>query len=218
VNALGRFYGTSIGKKIVMAVTGVVWIGYVTIHMAGNMLAHVGPEAINAYAATLKSIAPLLWGTRIALLVSIVLHVHAAFTLKRLDRLARPVGYDRQRFQASTLASRVMGWGGVLLLVFLIYHLLDLTLGVLNPTFSHTDVYGNLQASLTVAWVAVFYVIATVALAGHLYHGVWSLFQTMGVIHPRYERLRRVVATVIAILVPVGFATVPTAILFGWMR
>ena len=218
MNGLGRFYGSSIGKKIVMAVTGVVWIGYVVVHMGGNLLAYVGPSAINEYAAFLKSMPPLLWGTRIVLVVSLILHVHAAYSLKRLDRLARPVSYTRLRNQASTAASRMMGWGGVLLLVFLIYHILEMTLGVVHRDFSHTDVYGNLTSYLRVWWIGTFYLVAMVALAGHLYHGVWSMFQTVGAIHPHYERLRRAIATLIAIVVPIGFATIPVAILFGWLR
>jgi len=112
----------------------------------------------------------------------------------------------------------MMGWGGVLLLVFLIYHILELTVGAVHAEFSHTDVYGNLMAYLSVWWIGAFYLLAMVSLAGHLYHGVWSMFQTVGAIHPRYERLRRGIATLIAIVVPVGFATVPVAILFGWLR
>lgn len=218
MTGLGRFYGSTIGKKVVMAVSGVVWVGYVVVHMAGNMLAHAGPEAINGYAATLKSIPPLLWGTRIALIVALVFHVHAAWSLKRLDRMSRPVAYATIEHPASTLASRMMGWGGALLLVFLVYHILELTIGVMHPEFSHTDVYGNLTSYLGIWWIGAFYLVAMVALGAHLYHGVWSMFQTVGAIHPRYQRLRRTVATLVAILVPVGFATVPLAIMFGFLR
>jgi succinate dehydrogenase / fumarate reductase cytochrome b subunit len=112
----------------------------------------------------------------------------------------------------------MMGWGGVLLLVFLVYHILELTIGVVHPVFSHTDVYGNLVRYLRTWWIGLFYLVAMVALAAHLYHGVWSMFQTVGVVHPRYDRLRRTVATLVAIVVPVGFASIPLAILFGLLR
>lgn len=218
MNGLGRFLGSTIGKKVVMAVSGLVWVGYIVVHMAGNLLAHAGPSAINDWAAFLKSTLPLLWGTRILLVVALVAHVHAAYSLKRLDRLSRPVGYARMKHPASTLASRMMGWGGVLLLVFLVYHILELTVGVVHPVFSHTDVYGNLVRYLRTWWIGLFYLVAMVALAAHLYHGVWSMFQTVGAVHPRYDRLRRTVATLVAIVVPVGFASIPLAILFGLLR
>jgi len=159
-----------------------------------------------------------LWGTRILLVVALVVHIHAAYSLKQLDRLSRPVEYAKLQHPASTLASRAMGWGGVLLLVFLVYHILELTVGVVHPAFSHTDVYGNLVSYLSTWWIGLFYLVAMVALAGHLYHGVWSMFQTVGVTNPRYDRLRRTVATLVAIVVPVGFASIPLAILFGLMR
>lgn len=218
MNGVGRFYGSTIGKKIVMAVSGVVWIGYVVVHMSGNLLAYLGPSAINDWAAFLKSTLPLLWGTRILLVIALIVHIHAAYSLKRLDRLSRPVEYARLQHPASTLASRMMGWGGVLLLVFLVYHILELTIGVVHPAFSRTDVYGNLVSYLGTWWIGLFYLVAMVALAGHLYHGVWSMFQTVGVTHPRYDRLRWAVATVVAIVVPVGFASIPLAILFGLLR
>ncbi|TDJ54965.1 MAG: succinate dehydrogenase cytochrome b subunit [Gemmatimonadetes bacterium] len=218
MTGLGRFLGSTIGKKIVMAVSGLVWIGYIVVHMSGNLLAYAGPSAINDWAAFLKSTIPLLWGTRILLVVALVVHIQAAYSLKRLNRLSRPVGYTRVQHPASTLASRTMGWGGVLLLVFLVYHILELTLGVVHPVFSHTNVYGNLVSYLGIWWIGLFYLVAMVALAAHLYHGVWSMFQTVGAVHPRYDRLRRTVATLVAIVVPVGFASIPLAILFGLLR
>ncbi len=218
MSGLRQFYQSTVGKKVVMAATGVVWIGYVVVHMSGNLLAHAGPAAINDYSAFLKSMPLLLWGTRGILLLSIVFHVHAAASLRKLDRTSRPVGYDRYRYAEASWPSRFMGWGGILLLAFLVYHILELTLGVIHPQFSHTDVYGNLVSYLRVWWIGGFYLVAMVALAGHLYHGSWSMFQTVGANHPKYERLRRTAATLIAVAVPLGFATIPLAILFGWLR
>lgn len=215
MNWLGRFYGSTVGKKIVMAASGVVWIGYVVVHMGGNLLAYAGPSAINGWAEFLKSNLPLLWGTRTVLVLAIVFHVHAAYSLRRLDRASRPVKYERHRYAEASLPSRFMGWGGILLLVFIGYHLAELTLGVVHPQFSHTDVYGNLTSYLRVWWIGAFYIVAMIALAGHLYHGVWSMFQTVGMNHPKYERLRRGVATFVAVVVPLGFASIPVAILLG---
>ena len=218
MSGVRKFYGSTVGKKVVMALSGVVWIGYVVVHMSGNLLAYAGPAAINDWAAFLKSMPLLLWGTRGILLVAIVLHVSAAAGLRRLDRNSRPVKYARYRYAESSWPSRFMGWGGILLLVFLVYHILELTIGVIHPQFSHTDVYGNLVSYLSVWWIGGFYVVAMIALAGHLYHGAWSMFQTVGANHPSYERLRRTTATLIAVVVPLGFATIPLAILFGWLR
>jgi len=216
VQGLLGFYRSTIGKKVVMALTGLVWLGYVAGHLAGNLLVYRGPDAINNYAAFLHSTLPLLWGTRVLLVISLVLHVHAALGIRRLDRLSRPQGYaGGQRYLSSNVANRFMGVGGVVLLAFLLWHLADLTLGWVNPDFSHSDVYGNLMASLSVTWVAAFYVVGTVALALHIYHGAWSMFQSVGVNHPKIERGRRLLATALAILLPVGFASIPVAIAFG---
>jgi succinate dehydrogenase / fumarate reductase cytochrome b subunit len=209
------FYRSTVGKKIVMALTGLVGVGFVTGHMVGNLLVFKGPEAINAYAEFLKSNMGLLWTLRLVLLGAVGLHVHAAWSLTMLARTARPSGYDRQVLQASTWSARSLRIGGVILLLFLVFHLLHFTVGSVHPAFSPTDVYGNVMIGLSVPAVAAFYLLAMGSLALHLHHGIWSLFQTMGWNHPHINPLRRRLALLAAIVIATGFAAVPLAVAFG---
>ena len=215
---IGGFYRSTIGRKIVMAVSGIVLVVYVIGHMTGNLLAFQGRARLDAYAHFLQSSAPILWTVRAVLLLATILHVHSAFTLSRDARAARPARYARREVQSSTPGSRTMRWGGVLLLVFIVYHLLHFTTGTVHPDFQRGEVYDNLVIGLQVPAVAIFYLVAMVALALHLSHGVWSLFQTLGVNHPRLERGRRGLAIALAIVVPAGFAAIPLAVLLGWLR
>lgn len=216
--SLVRFLHSTVGRKVVMGVTGLILVGFVVGHVSGNLLVFKGPEALNAYSAFLKKSLPVLYGVRVVLLAAVGLHIWAAYSLTRLDLASRPVSYSRFNPQVSTLAARTMRWGGVLLLVFIVYHLLHLTVGSVHPGFSHTDVYGNVITGFRVTWVAVFYIVAMMALGAHLYHGVWSFFQTMGWNHPRYNPARRRVATALAVLVALGFIAIPAAVLGGILR
>ncbi len=215
-----RFAQSTVGRKVIMALTGLLLVGFVTGHAAGNLLVFKGPDALNAYGAILKSSAVVLWTVRLVLLTAVGLHVWAALTLIRLNQVSRPVAYAKQVPQASTLAARLMRAGGILLLAFIVFHLLHLTTGTIHPgyTFSHTDVYSNVVSSFQVPWVALFYIVAMVALLAHLSHGVWSFFQTMGWNHPRFNTARRVFATVVALIVSLGFIAIPSAILGGMLR
>ena len=215
---IGGFYRSTIGRKIVMAVSGIVLVVYVIGHMTGNLLAFQGRARLDAYAHFLQSSAPILWTVRSVLLLATMLHVHSAWSLTRDARAARPAGYARREVLSSTMGSRTMRWGGVLLLVFIVYHLLHFTTGTVHPDFVRGQVYDNLVTGLSVPAVAVFYLVAMLALALHLSHGVWSLFQTLGVSHPHLERGRRGLAIVLAIVVPAGFAAIPLAVLLGWLR
>jgi len=209
------FYRHTIGKKAVMAVTGIILVGWIVGHMLGNVLIFRGPAAVNEYAALLKSNGGLLWGLRAFMLVTLALHVVAAVQLIQQQRAARPVGYSRQVPQQSTFASRTMRWGGLVLALFLVYHVLHLTTGTVHPAFSHTDVYSNMVRGLRVPWVAAIYLVAVGALGLHLYHGMWSLFQSLGVSHPSITPVRRRLATGVAAIVYIGFTAIPLAILFG---
>lgn len=213
-----RFLRSTVGRKVVMGVTGLILVGFVVGHVSGNLLVFKGPEALNAYSAFLKKSMVVLYGVRVVLLAAVGLHIWAAYSLTRLDLASRPVAYSRFQPQVSTLAARTMRWGGVLLLAFIVYHLLHFTVGSVHPGFSHTDVYGNVITGFRVTWVAVFYIVAMVALGAHLYHGVWSFFQTMGWNHPRFNRARRQVATALAVLVALGFIAIPAAVLGGVLR
>ncbi|MEZ4411892.1 MAG: succinate dehydrogenase cytochrome b subunit [Gemmatimonadales bacterium] len=214
------FARSTVGRKVIMALTGLLLVGFVTGHVAGNLLVFKGPGTLNAYGALLKSSAVVLWTVRLVLLTAVGLHVWAALTLIRLNQVSRPVAYAKQVPQASTLAARLMRAGGILLLVFIVFHLLHFTTGTIHPgyTFSETDVYSNVVSSFQVPWVALFYILAMVALLAHLSHGIWSFFQTMGWNHPRFNTARRVFATVLALIVSLGFIAIPSAILGGMLR
>lgn len=212
------FYRSTIGKKVVMAVTGIILVGFVVGHLLGNLLVFRGPEAMNEYAALLKSSAAILWTVRIGLLITVILHITAAVQLTRLDRAARPVGYAQKQHQAATFASRTIRWGGLALALFIVYHLLHFTTGTVHPTFSHTDVYGNVVAAFSVWWIVLIYVAAMIFLGLHLYHGVWSVGRTLG-LAPRAEQpLKRRLATGLAIVVWLGFTAIPLAVLAGVVR
>jgi succinate dehydrogenase / fumarate reductase cytochrome b subunit len=217
------FYRTSVGKKAIMAVTGVVMYGYVLLHMAGNLKIFLGPSHFDEYAAFLRRIGePLLghswflWAMRPILLLSLVLHVWAATQLTLQSRRARPVGY-RDKDVVVNYASRTMRIGGVMILVFLVFHLLNLTFGWVHPggTFEHGAVYENTASTLGVWWVALIYVVAMGALAFHLFHGMWSVFQTLGLNSPERDRWVRRFATGSAVVIAGGFAVVPVAAMFG---
>ena len=215
------FLSSTIGRKVVMAVTGVIFVGYVIAHMSGNLLLFVGPAAINEYAAWLRSLlhGAGLWIARAVLLVSVVLHAWAAWSLTQDGHGARPVKYARPlEPDASTYASRTMRWGGVILLAFVVFHLMHLTIGNAHPDFVEGDVYHNMVTGFRVWPVTLFYVIAMVLLGLHLRHGVWSMFHTLGVSHPRYRALLRQLALLVAVVVTVGFVSGPLAVLFGVVR
>ena len=206
------FYRSTVGRKIVMAVTGVVLVGFVIGHMTGNLLAFKGSDAINGYSRFLHGTGELLWAVRAVLLVSAVLHIHSAYTLTRAARAARPSDYAEREGRVTTLSARSMRWGGVVLLGFIVFHLLHLTTGTLHPSFVPGDVYANLIVGFSVPAVVVFYLVAMAALALHLHHGVSSLFQTLGANHPHVNPGRRGLATVLAVVVPLGFAAIPVAV------
>ena len=208
----------SITLKAVMALTGIVLYGFVFVHMVGNIQLYQGPEKINGYAAFLKAVPPLLWGTRITLLAAVVLHGLAAFTLWRRNLAARPVGYAHQDFQAAGVTSRTMYWTGPVIALFVIYHLLHFTLGSAHPQFSHTDVYTNVVVGFSNVWVSGFYVLAMVALGFHLFHGGFSLLQTLGLRTPKYEKPIKAVLAVLCTVIVVVNVSFPIAVLAGLVK
>jgi succinate dehydrogenase / fumarate reductase, cytochrome b subunit len=221
---LVQFYRSTIGKKIIMAVTGLIGVGFVIGHMAGNLQAFVGRDKLNAYGALLHGpLAELLWLVRLVLIVAVVLHVLMAYQLTMRSRAARPVGYQQRDPQVSTWASRTMRWGGVLLLVFIILHILHFTTGQVDPAGWHErldaagrrDVYGNLVASFRIWWVAAFYIIAMIFLGLHIYHGAWSSVRTLGYAKPSPHPLHRRIALVVAALIWLGFTLVPVGVIAG---
>lgn len=219
MNRLLRFWRSTIGKKVAMAITGAILIGFLISHMLANLLILTGdPAGINGYAAFLRTQPPLLWGGRAVLLGAVILHVIAAVQLTRLDRAARPVGYSRVAPQTATFASRTIRWGGLLILLFVVYHILHFTTGNAHPAFVHGDPYRNVIVGFDVKWVAAFYVVAMVAVGLHLYHGTWSAFRTLGLVQPSANPLQRRVATVLAIAIWLGFTLIPVAVVTGMVR
>ena len=212
-----RFFGSSIGKKVVMAVTGIALFGFVVAHMLGNLQVYLGSEALNAYALKLRELGPLLWLMRIGLLVAVLLHIWAAWSLTRMNRAARPEGYREKEHRESTYASRTMRYSGVFLFLFIVYHLMHMTWGNAHPDFIHGDVYHNFVVGFRQALVTVVYVVAMLALGLHMYHGVWSLMQTLGLSHPRYNHLRHAFAALITAVVVIGNISMPVAVLAGWL-
>lgn len=217
MNRLRRFYGAAIGKKIVMGVTGLIGIGFVLLHMAGNLLAFRGSEALNAYAHFLASTGELLWLLRFVLIAAVILHVIAAYQLTLQNRAARPVGYVNREPQVSTWAARTMRWGGVLLLVFIVLHIMHFTNPGWRPdgVFVKSDVYANIVISFRIWWVTLFYVLAMMSLGLHLYHGVWSSVRSIGAAQPSPRPLHRRVALALAVALWLGFTAVPVAVFAG---
>jgi len=209
-----------IGKKVVMGVTGLIWIGFVIVHSLGNLLVFRGSAAINSYSHFLKSTGELLWTLRVVLLLAVVLHVIAAIQLTRQSRAARPIAYTKRETQVATISSRTMRWGGALLLVFIVVHILHFTTGNIRPAgvFSSEDVYANVVTSFRIWWVALFYVVAMIALGLHLFHGAWSSVRSIGVSPPSPQPLHRRLSLVIAVLVWAAFTAIPVAVFSGMVR
>src|SRR3954470_18772054 len=217
---LRGFYGSMVGKKFVMGVTGLIGVGFVIVHALGNLLVFRGSAAINSYSHFLKSTGELLWGLRIVLIVAVILHVIAAVQLTVQSRAARPDGYVKREAQVATVASRTMRWGGALLLVFIVVHILHFTTGTVRPagSFSAEDVYSNVVTSFRIWWVALFYIVSMIALGLHIFHGAWSSVRSIGVSPPSPRPLHRRVSLVIAVLVWAAFTAIPVAVVTGIVR
>jgi succinate dehydrogenase / fumarate reductase cytochrome b subunit len=224
---IGNFYRSAIGKKAVMAVTGVILFGWIFLHMVGNLKLYLGAVHMNEYAHWLRALGTpampettALWVSRLVLLACVVLHIHAAYALTVMNWKARPVGYHDRDYVAASYAARTMRWGGVIILLFVIYHLLHLTVGahVAPQTFIDGDPYHNVVAGFQIWWVAALYIIANLALGFHLYHGVWSMFNSVGWNHPKFNPWRRYFATAFAILITAGNVSFPLMVLAGVVR
>jgi succinate dehydrogenase / fumarate reductase cytochrome b subunit len=225
--AVVDLYRSAIGKKWAMALSGIALMGYVLAHMIGNLKMYIGEEDFNEYAEFLRRLAyPILpesialWILRIGLLAAFLVHMHAAYSLTVWNRRARPQAYRSPRdYIAVNWANRTMRWTGIIILLFVIWHLADLTWGWANPDFVYGQVYDNVIASLERIPIAALYVVANLALGAHLYHGTWSIFQTVGTMsprfNPRHNPLRRGFALAFAVIVAGGNITFPLAVQFG---
>lgn len=225
------FYATAVGKKYVMAITGIMLLGFVFVHMIGNLKMYLGQEDFDHYAEFLRELlvpimprTVVLWLMRGGLLTAAFLHVHAAVSLTKLNREARSVKYQGPRdYQIANFASRTMRATGIIVFLFLFWHLADLTWGWWNATgtsaadgeFVRGEAYGNVVRSFERVPVAVLYIVANIALGTHLYHGVWSVFQSMGWNNPKFKAWRRHIAIAFATLIVVGNVSFPIAVLAG---
>src|SRR3954466_14001432 len=212
-------YSTSVGKKYVMAISGMVLMAFILAHMVGNLKLYFGATALDNYSHWLREVGEpalprqaLLWSVRVVLIVAVVAHIVAAYQLTRINRRARPETYRSKRdYVAADFASRTMRWSGIIILLFVIFHLLDLTWGPANPDFVVGDPYHNVIESFQRVPVALVYVVANLALGVHLYHGAWSLFQSMGWVRP----WRREFAVVFTTLIVLGNVSFPVAVMIG---
>jgi succinate dehydrogenase / fumarate reductase cytochrome b subunit len=219
VTSVSTLYRSTIGKKIVMAVTGLLMLAFVVVHMAGNLKIFFGEQEFDSYAHWLRTIGEpivhetwFLWIQRTVLLVALVAHLWAAASLSRADLRARPVAYQARR--RGGYATSTMRWGGVILLLFIIYHVLDLTMGVANPAADGAGPYGRVVADFHVWYITLAYVVAMGALCLHIAHGLWSAANTLGV-NKATTTAYRTVALAVAAAITLGFLLVPFGVVFG---
>lgn len=216
-----EFYRSSVGKKWVMAVTGVMIMGFVFAHMVGNLKMYLGPREFDHYSEFLRNLlVPILprtvtlWLMRVGLIGAVALHIHSAYGLTVINRKARPVQYQSPRdYVAANFASRTMRWTGMIVGLFLVWHLADLTWGWVNPDFHRGAAYENLVASFERVPVAILYIVANLALGVHLWHGAWSLFQSLGLNNPRFNRWRRWFAGAFSGVIVIANVSFPIAVL-----
>ena len=218
-----ELYRSAVGKKWVMAISGIVLLGYVLAHMIGNLKLYMGGDDLNHYGEFLRELlVPILprtvtlWLMRLGLIAAFVLHIHAAYSLTRMNHRARPQDYVGPRdYVAADFASRSMRWTGVIVLLYVVFHLADLTWGSANGDFVRGDPYNNLVYSFERIPVALIYIVANVALAIHIFHGAWSMFQSLGINNPRFNLWRRRFAQAFAAIILVGNVSFPVAVMVG---
>jgi succinate dehydrogenase / fumarate reductase cytochrome b subunit len=215
-----RFLASTNGLKAVMAVTGAILFLFVLGHMIGNLQVFEGPDKLNAYGRFLHGVPEILWAVRIGLLVSVCLHIYATIQLAQRKLKARPVAYATRKNTVSDYSSRTMYWSGPILLAFVIFHLLHFTAGVIHPgtDYIEGDVYHNVVAGFQVWWVSAWYIFAMILLGLHIRHGFWSLFQSLGMNHPRHTPVLKKAAATFAIIIVGGYISIPVSVLLGLVK
>lgn len=208
---------TTIGKKAIMAVSGVVLFGFVILHMLGNFQLWLGPEYMHAYAVKLRAVPGLLWIARAILLLAVGAHIWAAVSLVGRNSDARPVDYQHRRKDVATnYAARTMMWGGAIVAMFIVYHILHLTLGY-GPYYDPQAVYNNVVYGFLDWRISAFYIVANILLGIHLFHGGWSWFNSLGWEHPRFNPWKRRFATALAVTITLGNVSIPLTVMVGWV-
>ncbi|HSY14365.1 MAG TPA: succinate dehydrogenase cytochrome b subunit [Jatrophihabitantaceae bacterium] len=224
-NGVRALWQSSIGKKWVMAVTGLIMILFLLLHMLGNLKIFFGPRDFDAYAHWLRTIgepvlhgAWYLWIQRVVLAVALLLHITAAAQLTRRDRAARPLKYAHGQRPKATFATHTMRYGGIVLGLFIIWHLLDLTAGVTNPDFEKGRAYHNIYVDFQHWWINLIYIVALVVLGLHINHGFWSASQTLGINNPTRDKAIKAVGSILAVVISVGFIMVPVGVMTGIVK
>jgi succinate dehydrogenase / fumarate reductase cytochrome b subunit len=219
-----NLYQSSVGKKILMAVTGVILFLFVLVHMVGNLKIYQGAEKFDAYAEFLREVGypalghgQMLWIFRLVLLFCVGVHMFAALQLYIRSKKARPIAYKKFDDLSFSYASSTMRWGGLVLLAFVVYHVLHLTLGAAHNDFVVGSAYHNVVAGFSLWYVSLAYIVAMVPLGLHIYHGVWSATQTLALRNPRVLKWRRPIAAGVAAVIAVSNISIPLAVLSGWV-
>jgi succinate dehydrogenase / fumarate reductase cytochrome b subunit len=217
-----NIYQTAIGKKYAMAVTGIGLLGFVVVHMIGNLHIYEGPRQVHEYAEALRDLGGhlvprtfLLWVMRLGLIGMFGLHIHSAWSLSRMSHKADRSYVGNRNYIAANFASRTMRWTGPIILLYVFFHLADLTWGWVDDDWVRGDVYNNVYSSMSAVPIALIYIAANIALAIHIFHGAWSMFQSLGINNPRYNNVRRGIAQGLAGLILVGNLSFPLAVQFG---
>jgi succinate dehydrogenase cytochrome b subunit len=214
------FWASTNGKKAVMAVTGLILFLFVLFHMIGNLQVFEGPEQLNFYGFALRRFPEALWGARVVLLLCVILHIWASVQLAVRKSQARPIGYSKRENVASDYASRTMYWSGPIVLAFIIFHLLHLTTGTVHPggQFVEGDVYRNVVSGFQVWYISAWYIFSMILLGFHIRHGAWSMFQSLGLNHPRHTPILKKAAALFAIVIVVGYISIPLSVLLGLVK
>lgn len=215
-----RFWDSTNGQKIIMAVTGAILFLFVIFHMVGNLQVFEGAEQINFYGFALRRFPEALWGARSVLLLAVALHIWSSIILGLRKMKARPVSYSTRQNTVSGYASRTMYWSGPIVLAFIIYHLLHLTAGIVHPqsTFREGDVYHNIVSGFQVWYVSAWYIFSMILLGLHIRHGAWSMFQSLGMNHPRHTPILKKGAAALAIVIVLGYISIPISVLLGVIK
>jgi succinate dehydrogenase / fumarate reductase cytochrome b subunit len=224
MNFLCQYTKSTVGKKTIVAITGLMMVGFLFVHMLGNLQMFEGRgdtielTKMNQYAALLKSEMSLLWAARLGLLAAVLAHIYFTISLTRQNRAARPEKYAMKKTY-STLQSRTMFWGGLFMLFYIIYHLMHFTIGTAHPQLFHDeDVYQTVVDSFQVTGISVVYILAMLTLFMHLFHGVQSLFQTLGMSNPVHVALIKKLGIGLSIIICGGFISIPVSVWMGWIR